>query len=80
MNRKAKIICTIGPATRSLKMIRALARSGMDVVRVNFSHGTQEGHAQTIAMVRQVEEEIGRPLAILQDRSEERRVGKECRL
>src|SRR5258706_6175194 len=67
MTRKAKIICTIGPATRTLKSIRALARAGMDVVRLNFSHGTQKGHAKAIAMVRQVEDEIGRPLAILQD-------------
>jgi pyruvate kinase len=65
--RKAKIVCTLGPATRSLDKIRALARAGMDVVRLNFSHGTQESHGETIAMVRQVEEEIGRPLAILQD-------------
>ena len=67
MTRKAKIICTLGPATRSLTSIRALARAGMDVVRLNFSHGTQETHGQTIALVRQVEDEIGRPLAILQD-------------
>src|SRR5258708_3367777 len=67
MNRKAKIVCTLGPATRTYELILALARAGMDVARLNFSHGTREDHRTSVDLVRRVEKEIGRPLAILQD-------------
>jgi pyruvate kinase len=69
MNRKAKIVCTLGPATRTPEMIRALVDAGMDVARLNFSHGSREEHAQTVQALRNVERETGRPLAILQDLS-----------
>lgn len=65
--RRTRIVCTLGPASWSDERIEALARAGMDVARINFSHGTQEEHAATIARVRQVEERLGRPIAILQD-------------
>ena len=65
--RRTRIVCTLGPASWSDERIEALARAGMDVARINFSHGTQEEHAETIARVRQVEERLGRPIAILQD-------------
>ena len=69
LRRRTKIVCTLGPATRSLEMIRALIRAGMDVARLNFSHGTHEEHARAAAWVRQAAEEAGRPVALLQDLS-----------
>jgi len=65
--RKAKIICTIGPACGSEEMVRDLLRCGMDVARLNFSHGTHEDHQQRIAMLRRVAAEQGRTICILQD-------------
>jgi len=65
--RKAKIICTIGPACGSEELVRDLLRCGMDVARLNFSHGTQEDHQQRIAMLRRVAAEQGRTICILQD-------------
>ena len=60
-------MCTIGPATRSPRMIRKLMQAGMDVARLNFSHGTHEEHAQNIARLREAAVEMGKPLAILAD-------------
>ncbi len=65
--RRTRIVCTLGPASWSEEQIEALARAGMDVARINFSHGTHEEHAATIARVRRVEERVGHPIAILQD-------------
>ena len=67
MNRKTKIICTIGPASESYQTLEKLARAGMDVARLNFSHGSYEEHAKRIASIRKVEESLGRPLGVLQD-------------
>ncbi len=67
MQRKTKIICTIGPASESHQTIERLARAGMDVARLNFSHGTYEEHAARIMNVRKVEEAVGRPIGVLQD-------------
>jgi pyruvate kinase len=67
MQRKTKIICTIGPASESYQMLEKLARAGMDVARLNFSHGTYEEHAQRIENVRRVSRAVGRPLGVLQD-------------
>ncbi len=67
ISRHSKIVCTIGPATRSPRMIRKLMHAGMDVARLNFSHGTHEEHAQSIAMLRQVAMEHKKPIAILAD-------------
>jgi pyruvate kinase len=66
-SRHSKIVCTIGPATRSPRMIRKLIAAGMDVARLNFSHGTHQEHAQSIAMLRDAAAEHKRPLAILAD-------------
>ncbi len=63
----AKIVATLGPRSRTLKEIRALAEAGADVFRLNFSHGSHEDHRATLAIVRQVEGLIGRPLAALAD-------------
>lgn len=65
--RRTKIICTIGPATKSPEMLRRLAEAGMNVARLNFSHGTREEHGQRIQEIRAIEEQIGTPIAILQD-------------
>ena len=65
--RKAKIVCTIGPASSSENTIRELLRVGMDVARLNFSHSTHEEHARVIERLRRAAEQEGRPLAILQD-------------
>src|SRR6202142_1264677 len=65
--RHSKIVCTIGPATRSPRMIRKLMQAGMDVARLNFSHGTHEEHAQNFARLREAAVELGKPLAILAD-------------
>jgi pyruvate kinase len=66
-SRRAKIICTIGPACNSEAVMRDLLRLGMDVARLNFSHGTHEDHAQNIARLRRAAEREGRSLCILQD-------------
>ncbi len=65
--RRAKIVCTLGPACSSEPMLRDLMRNGMDVARLNFSHGTHEEHARMIERVRRVAEKEGRTIAILQD-------------
>jgi pyruvate kinase len=67
IGRHSKIVCTIGPATRSPRMIRKLFDAGLDVARLNFSHGTHEEHAETIAMVREASGALKRPIAILAD-------------
>ncbi len=65
--RHSKIVCTIGPATRSPHMIRKLLLAGMDVARLNFSHGTHAEHAQSIAMLREAAAAFQKPIAILMD-------------
>ena len=65
--RKTKIVCTIGPASRSQEKLEALILAGMDVARLNFSHGTHEEHGQVIRSVREISVRLGRSVAILQD-------------
>lgn len=65
--RKAKIVCTIGPASRSLDSLQQLLDCGMDVARLNFSHGTLDEHAKTIDLIRQAADRRARAIAILQD-------------
>lgn len=65
--RRTKIVCTIGPATCTLEEIRALTQAGMDVARVNFSHGNRDKHAEVIAHIRTVTAELEKPVAILAD-------------
>jgi len=64
---KTKIICTIGPASSSADVIRAMIRSGMNVARLNFSHGSHESHADKIRIIRTIAAELNQPVAILQD-------------
>ena len=65
--RKTKIVCTLGPASNNETMLRDMMRLGMDVARLNFSHGTHDEHARTIERVRKVAEKEGRTICILQD-------------
>ncbi len=67
MNRKAKIVATIGPASQSEEVLEKLITAGMDVARMNFSHGTHEQHAERIGRIRKTGEKLGRPIGILQD-------------
>ena len=68
-DRRAKIVCTLGPASRSPEMVYRLLQAGMNVARLNFSHGTQEEHARTIEAVRAGTARLERPAAILADMS-----------
>jgi pyruvate kinase len=65
--RKTKIVCTIGPASESRETLGRMMDAGMNVARLNFSHGTQADHAEKIAMIRGIAQEKGLPIAILQD-------------
>jgi pyruvate kinase len=65
--RHSKIVCTIGPASRSPKIIDRLLQAGMDVARLNFSHGTHADHAQSIALIRAAAIKRQKPVAILAD-------------
>lgn len=67
LTRRTKIVCTIGPATNTPEHLGQLIAAGMDVARLNFSHGTHEEHARTIAAIRAASDAAGKPVAILQD-------------
>src|SRR5688500_13741193 len=65
--RRTKIVATIGPASESEDRLRQLITAGLDVARLNFSHGTHAEHAERLARIRAVAAELGKPVAILQD-------------
>ena len=65
--RRTKIVCTIGPATSSEDKIAALIAAGMNVARLNFSHGSHADHAAVIATIRRVSSRLAKPVSILQD-------------
>lgn len=65
--KKTKIVATIGPASRSPEVIEELIREGMDVARLNFSHGSRRNHGKKIERIRRASERIGRQVAILTD-------------
>ena len=65
--RQTKIVATIGPATSSPQALRAVFEAGVDVFRLNFSHGEHKDHGERIAMLRDLEKETGKPIAILAD-------------
>ena len=67
--RRTKIIATVGPASESPDVLRALLAAGVDVFRLNFSHGTHESQAQAFARIRRAAEEVGRSAAVMQDLS-----------
>ena len=65
--RKTKIICTIGPASENEEILTQMCLAGMNVARLNFSHGTHEEHAKKVALVKRVREKLNLPIAILLD-------------
>ena len=65
--KKTKIICTLGPASDTEKVISAMAKAGMNVARINASHGSHEEHAKKIAAVKKVREKLDIPLAVMLD-------------
>jgi pyruvate kinase len=65
--RKAKIICTLGPSSDSAEVIEELIRAGMNVARLNFSHGTHDQHRRRVNLIRRAAKKLGVPVAILQD-------------
>jgi pyruvate kinase len=67
--RRTKIVATIGPASRDRKVLESLAQAGIDVVRLNFSHGEHHEHLAVMESVRAISDQLGRPIAILQDLS-----------
>jgi pyruvate kinase len=74
--RKTKIICTIGPASSGEETLRALCESGMNVARLNFSHGSHAEHKERIDRIKRIREELNLPIAILLDtRGPEYRIG-----
>jgi pyruvate kinase len=74
---KTKIVCTIGPASESPQVLEAMVRAGMNVARLNFSHGTHEEHLKKIEALRGISERLKQPVSILQDLAGPKiRVGK----
>lgn len=67
MLRKTKIVCTIGPASEDISMLKILMQNGMDVARLNFSHGSHEEHEERIVRIRKAAAELGKNIAILLD-------------
>ena len=65
--RKTKIICTIGPASESEDMIRELCKAGMNVARLNFSHGSHEEHKARVEKIKKIRTELDLPIAIMLD-------------
>lgn len=66
-SRKTKIVATIGPSSYQRNTLKKLAEAGMDVARINFSHGTHEDHAAAIAVLRELSTQLDKPICILQD-------------
>ena len=69
LNKKARIVCTLGPASNNLEIIGRMILAGMDVARLNFSHGSHAQHEETVKAIREAEAQWGKPIAILQDLS-----------
>jgi pyruvate kinase len=67
MIRKTKIVCTLGPASETMEMIEKLIDSGMNVARLNFSHGTHQDHKQKIDIVKEVSKKFNQPVALMLD-------------
>ncbi len=66
-DRRAKIVATLGPASSTAEQIETLFRAGVDVFRLNFSHGTQDDHAERYRIIRELEAKVDHPISVLQD-------------
>ena len=76
--RKTRIVCTIGPASESEEMLTKLVNAGMNVARINFSHGGYEENATKIATIKKVRETLGKPIPLCLDtKGPEIRTGKQ---
>ncbi|MGE5085451.1 MAG: pyruvate kinase, partial [Bacillota bacterium] len=76
-DRRAKIVATIGPSTRDEKNLEKAIKAGMNVARLNFSHGSHEDHLKVVHSIRKLSKELKAPVAILQDlQGPKVRVGK----
>ena len=67
MTRFAKIVATLGPASSDEAVLTEMVKAGLDVARLNFSHGEHETHAEMIALIRQISTKLGKPVSILLD-------------
>ena len=67
MNRRTKIVATLGPSSATYEIITEVVRAGVDVARLNFSHGTHASHLDLIKNIRKVSQDLGKPIVILQD-------------
>ena len=65
--RRTKIVCTLGPATDDVEIMKELIRNGLDAARVNFSHGTYETHGEIIKKLKQAREELNAPIPLILD-------------
>ena len=74
--RKTKVICTIGPACEDTEILREMCLAGMDVARLNFSHGTHKDQQRRIDLIRETREKLGLPVAVMLDtKGPEYRIG-----
>ena len=77
MSRQTKIVATLGPASSDPAVLERMIRAGVDVVRLNFSHGRAQDHIDRAALVREVADRVGKPVAIMADlQGPKIRVGK----
>jgi len=67
MNKRTKIVCTIGPASNKVSKLKSMMRSGMNITRLNLSHGTHESHLELMASIREAAKAVQQPIAILAD-------------
>jgi pyruvate kinase len=67
LTHRTKIVATIGPASSSIETLREMVNAGMNVARLNFSHGSYEDHARIVQLLRSVEAELDSPITLLQD-------------
>ena len=74
--RKTKIVCTLGPASSDRETLEQMCKAGMNVARLNFSHGSHEEHGKRMALLKEVREELNLPIAIMLDtKGPEYRIG-----
>ena len=67
MDKKTKVVCTIGPVSENKEMLTKLVNEGMNIARLNFSHGDYEEHGNRIRLIREVSKELKKPIGILLD-------------